>query len=264
MCNQTSTIIIGPRKTGSTSFYSLLNPAFDNTSGLKESYFWNSQYFKYLSLDKKFVYNQAFSSEPSYFSDLRAYTSLSQSTLDLKIIVVLRDPYKRFISHYRHGLSKGYYNSSVNPALAIERYPCLWYDSLYSVFLPLWMSRFDTIVIDFDDLISDLENVLFRLSSFLSKDLSGLPKILPSDNITPNSRGYLLTKSAVIFHRLLSPLFGETKVFKSLTSFSKSLVYSNSSSFGCDFELPDSLACALSEEKAFMRSILSSRIADSS
>lgn len=117
-------IIIGPTKTGTTSlYYSLIHHTQIEKPLVKETLFFSdNNLFKkgldwYYNQFPDFVkYKRTFEASPSYFCDDNARFRIIHSELWFKFIVILRDPVKRFISHYSHfRLLNLQYNKVDNP-----------------------------------------------------------------------------------------------------------------------------------------------------
>jgi len=97
---------IGPRKTGTTSFYEVLRQANATISPtVKESFFFDQEspdilkYQPRYSLDPSEPFAET---SPSYFTSLNAIQNIRTHFPDAKIIVTLRHPLKRAMSALSH------------------------------------------------------------------------------------------------------------------------------------------------------------------
>lgn len=108
-------VLVGPEKTGSTSLSRILDynnqivlpkdeiPVFENPDFQKVKNI--DLYFKKLFKNKK---NKILGiKRPNYFSKNFFPKRLHNYNKKIKIIITIRDPYKRFVSHYFHAASFG-------------------------------------------------------------------------------------------------------------------------------------------------------------
>lgn len=198
-------IIVGPRKTGTTSISKWINQAAHSQQHTaKESYFLCAD--RKLSslkrhIKKQPVYNNTiFLFEPSYFSDERAQKNVKEiiANLDVNvnIIAIRRDAVQRSSSELFHHMAR----SGLPEDEVYRKYPSIINDSReFDQVLRKWKSICDNVsIFDFSTVERDLKMLL---SKYL--DLSDE---LPREN---RRRKFKLNK----FGRLVHKLYKIIKIF---------------------------------------------------
>lgn len=79
---------------------------------------------------------------PSYFCDSRAAERVYRYHPDMKIIVCLRDPIARIISHHAHEVRLGHVDARLTFTEALENNPMYIDQSMYAKYLDIWLSTF--------------------------------------------------------------------------------------------------------------------------
>lgn len=200
-------ILIGTLKSGTTSLYDyLLQHPRVKAALLKEVRFFSSFFENgirwYLShfprTEPGFVTGEA---TPGYFSSFAAPGRLYEAVPDAKLILCLRHPTARTLSHYHMDVREGRESRSlaeiiaqIQPLLSTElsdRLPNLphsFSDSLYAVHLQRWLEYFPSeqiCIIRSEDLFQAPEKVLDTMCDFL-----GIERFHPSDLSIKNEGRY--------------------------------------------------------------------------
>jgi len=168
-------IFVGPIRTSTSWIYNCLklSSAVDVSNNVKETYFFDVNYSKgidwYLSHFTA-SHNITCDFSPTIFSTANVQTRLLDTFCKLKIVVILRDPIERSISHFHHLLAKGRCDNNIREA--IIKYPDIISSSRYSSILPAWTSitDFDTLILDFKLLNDDPQLFLNQITDFLNID----------------------------------------------------------------------------------------------
>lgn len=143
---------------------------------------------------------------PRYIIDPVAPQRIFDHNPNIKLIVCLRSPYKRIVSHYHSAKD---YHQSVSGTISevIREIPefidaCLYYKNL-SRFLPLFsLDRF--FFVDMDKVKSNPEELLRRLYTFLEVDPSFVPKgIAEKSNPARRTKNVRFRKWSGKIHRSL-------------------------------------------------------------
>lgn len=141
--------VVGPEKTATTFIQHLLeqHPDARLPNGIKETFFferffdngvdWYLDRFN-LSGDKPHLIEVA----PGCFCEDDARTHISQIFPQARIVICVRDPVERTISHYNHLRRYGYLNTPIEDSLDPDHRPVK--ASLYARFCPLWEETFGT------------------------------------------------------------------------------------------------------------------------
>lgn len=104
----------------------------------------------------------------------------------LRLIYLVRDPWKRAQSHYKHRVRAGL---PTQPGPITEHDP-LCEVGCYSFQLEPWVQRFgksNILVIEMSSLIRDWDVVGRQVATHLGVDPSGIPKVLPHSNSSAES-----------------------------------------------------------------------------
>jgi hypothetical protein len=126
-----SVFAVGAPKCGTTSLYSLLSSTLEIDCGtLKESHFFSNIEVKNSYYDVKVIssldeYEKNYTNDnmlrvdcsPSYLSCETSAKDIFEYNSDAKIIVLIRDPLKRALSHYHMDLRLGYVSKGFRDAI---------------------------------------------------------------------------------------------------------------------------------------------------
>ena len=140
------TLVVGPRKTGTTWIYELLAARADVRlpRRTKETFFFDKFYREDLEpYARHFVGDAtlpAVDIAPSYFASATVIDRVRALMPDLRIVVVLRDPVERLVSHYRH--LRRYGQTDLMLADAVEAIPDLVEQSRYCRWIDAWAEAF--------------------------------------------------------------------------------------------------------------------------
>lgn len=144
-------IAVGPRKTGTSWIYEYFkfhDQVYVPTK-VKETHFFSRKYDK--GIDWYFSHFSEIGEDklvgevdPDYFNSPEACNRIYQINPQCKIIVTLREPIDRFISHYLHALRYGSIpkKTSLKEVLKTQQYLCLLNCSRYYQSLSRWISVF--------------------------------------------------------------------------------------------------------------------------
>lgn len=112
-------VAVGPMKTGTSWLheYFASNQDISVPVTVKETYYFSSGYHKSIEWYKRQFSNHDCKIRgevcPTYFPDLEAMQRLRDHNPDIKIIVTLREPVARFLSHFHHSVSAGFIDPSL-------------------------------------------------------------------------------------------------------------------------------------------------------
>ena len=138
---------IGPRKTGTTSFYEVLRQAGAPVSPtVKESFFFDQKAPDLQTYEARYALNpdQPFAEiSPSYFTSVDAIEHIHANFPDAKIIITLRDPLKRAMSALSHVRRIGFVPENWNEDCSSSKHVTnILNASNYKYFIDLWSDRF--------------------------------------------------------------------------------------------------------------------------
>lgn len=154
-------LFVGPIRTGTTWIYEFLrnHPGVCLPGGAKEIFFFDRNYDKgrrwydahFRRCSREF---RCIEMAPTLFSRSEAPERVRAVLGDPLIVVGLRHPVERAISHYAHYLRYGIVQAV--PAAAMRNRPEIVEASRYSQYLPLWQQRFSAVhLIDYTVLQAD-------------------------------------------------------------------------------------------------------------
>jgi hypothetical protein len=209
-------IIIGAQKAGTTSlFYYLAQHPQIRPPLRKEVHYFSNKFAKgtkwyraHFPLERQLSRGQiTFEASPSYLSNPLVPARIAELLPKAKLIAVLRDPTKRAVSHYFHSKRHGREALSIEDALAQEeqRLAELLANSRYDdpAFRHLSYKRrghyweqlepfraifppSQLLILSSDELFTEPESVLRRVSEFIGIDPSIRITDLAARNTTPN------------------------------------------------------------------------------
>ncbi len=175
---------VGPQRTGTSWLDKVLrsHPRLCLPRDVKETRFFDAYYDKGMDwYAAHFVHHgeDALCGEicPTYFHKKVVIKRISEHYPETKIIISVRDPVSRALSLYRHRMYKGRAKGSLQEVTAKDRQ--LMDTGRYSQHVPRWRDAFgenNVTVILLDDISSNPEGVLDKLSAFLGVDTIPLPE----------------------------------------------------------------------------------------
>lgn len=140
-------IAVGPQRTASSWLHLMLlqHPEISLPTQVKETMFWDKRFEKGTGWYEKFFQDgrggrRRGEIAPTLFPSEPARVRLWQSSPETRIIILVRDPVERAISHYRHERALGLQSGSLQDA--VRRDPRILEASRYSKYLPLWIADF--------------------------------------------------------------------------------------------------------------------------
>lgn len=143
------TLFIGPMRTATTWIHEYLSARNDVClpKGVKETFFFDRHFDQGLSWYKAHFrhYNpkrhkRVVEVAPSYFHSPEAPERIAESLGQPRLVVVVRDPVERSISHYRHIRRRGLTKASL--LKAIKSFPEIVKASQYAALLDRWEEIF--------------------------------------------------------------------------------------------------------------------------
>ena len=224
---------VGPQKTGTTWIYEVLKtlPIINLSNQTKELEFFNKNFENGISW-----YHDAFQSNESklcdistsYFTSKNAWSRIKKYNSDAKIIVTIRDPVKRLVSHYKHNIRFGIIKKiPINKALI--KYPDLIENSLYAKYLKIWIREFgreNVLILPLELLSKDPDSFLKMLETFLGIKIDlNIAQPKNKINYAGQPKSYFLAKASRIIRRRINALgfHGIVKAAKKLGL--KKLIY---------------------------------------
>jgi len=112
---------------------------------------------------------------PSYFCDLRVPMRVRKFDSNMKIIVCLRDPVERLVSHHAHEVRLGHVDEAISFAKALQNNPMYVEQSMYAKYLTEWLSFFpqeQLLILLQEDIRCKPDEVAATLYAFLGVDTS--------------------------------------------------------------------------------------------
>lgn len=166
---------VGPPKTGTTWIYEVLKNHGDiNLSNqTKELEFFNKNYDKGISWYHNAIDSKGSKScdiSTSYFTSEKACKRIKKYNPEGKIIITIRDPVKRLISHYKHNIRFGIIKKK-SIRTAISDHPNLVENSLYSKYIHMWISYFgvqNVLVLPLEMLSGKSQWYINKLENFMN------------------------------------------------------------------------------------------------
>jgi len=162
----------------------------------------------------------------SYLSSEKAVDRIIKHYSGAKIIVCLRNPVDRTVSHINHLISKNKLSYKDNLDFILHKYPEVIENSLYGKHLSGYfnkISRENFFVCFFDDIVKTPKKVVVDLYNFLGVDSKYVPNNI---NMKYNSSDIRLNKLHSIMNRFYFML-NKSKVGRILIGILKSLGFSS-------------------------------------
>jgi hypothetical protein len=209
--------IIGAQKSATTSLHDLL---VLSATGISEGWLRKETHYfdKYYKAFSETAFTRLFSSDsiyridssPSYIFDPSVAKRIFSYNSESKLILILRDPVKRAVSHYRHNIKIGHLDVATTFQEALEIEEKMWDKvdylqllreekpledkllihsyfrrGLYENQLNVYRKYFDEeniLIIDFKDLINNDPIIIQQIEHFLGGDIKLSKDELPSRN----------------------------------------------------------------------------------
>ena len=207
-------ICIGGQRCGKNTMYTWLrdHPEVSTSQEMEINFFshyWEKGYWWY---EDHFSPNQKTKAigemSGSYLYDKEAPNRVKQYNNDVKIIVSLRNPVGRVISHFKHSVKVGHIPpNNLNVVASIEKSPALVEFSRYKKYLSYWLDEFpahNILVLNFDNIIKYPRETYRELCLFLEIDTGIESKNLGTiQNTSYIPRSHTLLKIITNFRILL-------------------------------------------------------------
>ncbi len=240
-------MIVGAQKSGTTSLYRLLEQhpsiCFSKT---KEPNFWCAvknwkqeitSYHKLFEEKEGVLYGEAstsytllpiletgkslngrFSADklPYRLTNARISDDLHEYNPKLKFIYIVRRPFERIVSNYKHFYQRGYTNAGLNEAVVSERF--LIDFTRYHTQISPYIERFgreNILLLNFDDLKNNQEKIATQVLDFLNLEHKqfSLKETVHANKTTQSKTHYYFDKLPPILVRLL-PFIAKRKLKK--------------------------------------------------
>ena len=133
---------------------------------------------------------------PSYFSDERVPKRVAEYKPEMKIIICLRDPVERILSHHAHEVRLGHVDAQMSFHDALKNNPMYVKQSMYGSYLEAWKQTFPA------------EQVLVLLQEHIQdKPAEIAMQVYEFLNIEPNFKSLFLTQKANVSQMSSYPAF---------------------------------------------------------
>lgn len=146
----TNIIVVGPKKTGSTTFYEWLHHTYNGPLTLLNK----ERNGLYSDSEETLIQNYSkgvIEICPDYFADMRAFLRLRRLSerhgLQFRIVILHRDPERRLRSHITYMLNEGV----ITPRLAEPEVTTILLQAQEERFRALWTSAFPVTLLDMSD-----------------------------------------------------------------------------------------------------------------
>jgi hypothetical protein len=205
---------VGPPKTGTTWIYEALKDHADISlsNQTKELEFFNKNYHKgitwyHSAFDLK--RSRACDISTSYFTSKKACKRIKKYNPKGKIIITIRNPVKRLISHYKHNIRFGIIKKK-SILEAISDHPNIIENSMYSKYIQMWISYFgaeNVLILPLEMLSGDSKKYLSELERFMNIKIDiKESKISDQVNYASQPKNYFLAKSIRKLRKKLNDL----------------------------------------------------------
>jgi len=177
---------IGGQRCGTTWLFQTLkeHPKCGMSSEKELHYFSHNYHYGLEWYEKMFLSENKLNGEfsTSYFYNLKSPKRIFDYNPDMKIILSIRNPIDRFLSHHKHELQKQrFLNNTVDPYEVLKNNKTYIEYGLYFKALTPWLEYFSNdniFIIIFDEIISNPKNLLSRLYKFLNIDNNFIPSCI--------------------------------------------------------------------------------------
>ncbi len=181
-----SFLAIGPPKCGTTSLHWWLAWHPDIcVPAVKETHFFDRYYTPEEGLAKYAKHFKACSPDSvigevcaGYFADPNAFPAVCEHYPDIKIIVTLRNPLKRMVSHINQAISTGHITVDTPIEEKVRRYPPILENTRYATHLSKYFDAYgrdNVLVLYNDDMLERPKEVIGRVYRFLGLSDEQLP-----------------------------------------------------------------------------------------
>jgi hypothetical protein len=212
--NPVDYFFVGPPKTGTTWIYEVLTNIneINLSNHTKELEFFNKNYERgFLWYHESFHKQGALTCDisPSYYISEKARTRIKEYNPRAKIIITIRNPVKRLISHYKHNIRFGILKKvSMEQALKIQ--PDLVENSMYAKYIKRWIKEFgseNVLVLPLEILTKDARSYVEILAEFLGVQINfDNIRVYNKVNYSSQPRNYFLARSARIIRKKINDL----------------------------------------------------------
>ncbi|WP_240207230.1 sulfotransferase domain-containing protein [Vibrio sp. CyArs1] len=174
---ESNVFFVGAPKCGTSTLYKIFNEHTDaSVQTPKETHFYSFPEVKNTYYDVEFKenyesYNRCFLKKgkvkvdfsPSYLRLYKyAIPRIKEKNRNAKIVIIMREPVKRAISHYLMDIKLGYQNKSISKSLQEEKFYREYVESgLYFDAINAYKKNFnDVYIVTYEELFSSNENIL--------------------------------------------------------------------------------------------------------
>lgn len=173
-------LYIGPPKSGSSWLYELLRAHPDIfVPAAKDIYFFDRYYNKgwswYVKHFEKAGDRLKGEVCHDYLYSKEACERIKRHLPDVKLIVMLRHPVERAVSHYKYSTMQGNVTGDLNEA--VRQNENILECSRYSKYLPMYIETFgvgNVLILDFDQLKKDPDSLVKQVCKFLGIEIDGV------------------------------------------------------------------------------------------
>ena len=143
-------IVAGPQRTASSWLHDMLvqQPGVSLPGQVKETFFWDKYFEKGFDWYERFFDSESRGEAvrgevaPTVFASKMARDRIHSVAPNCRVVIVVRDPVERMLSHYRHELALGLVRGSLEEAVRTD--PRILEASRYSMHVPQWRNLFGT------------------------------------------------------------------------------------------------------------------------
>ena len=156
-------IFVGPLKTATSYIYNYYShhPNVNTSEPIKELYFYDKHYSRgenwYLKhFSPRPEHMVMIDISPSYMIEQEAVKRIKKDNPNAKIIMTLRDPVERYLSHVKHHISHGHSYNGFEDLL--EKHPKIFRGSQYEDYAKSWITEFgeeNVSILDYHELTKD-------------------------------------------------------------------------------------------------------------
>jgi len=203
---------VGPPKTGTTWIYEILCSVSEIclSRQTKELEFFNKHFDRGISwYHHSFEYSgkKYCDISTSYFTSELARKRIKEYNQNAKIIITIRNPVSRLISHYKHNLRFGIINK-IPIQEAITRHPGMIENSLYSKYIKEWIKDFgreNVMILPLELLNLDPNRYLYLLEGYLDISINrNEHQFTEKVNYASQPKSYFLAKWVRIIRKELN------------------------------------------------------------
>lgn len=206
-------LCVGPKKCGTTWLYNNLKllDTFNFPVMEKEIFYWDKYENRGLNWYYKNFQNYINMAEisPSYFTSSKACSSLYGHNKKLKILILLRDPVDRCVSHFKHHYRKGRIPYDI--IKSVELIPEIKEASHYKKYCLMWIETFGekrVKIIPYDEIREAPVEILCEVARFFDEkvEIERSNFDVSAKNIASYPRSYFLAKILTIIADTLRDL----------------------------------------------------------